>query len=313
MTIPAAGRKGNTLGQPGGRLMRGKIRAAILAILAAFTAGEGSVAQAQGFPSRPVTLIVPWPAGGTTDIAMRALAGATQKHLGQSIVIENRPGVAGALGPMHMAATATPDGHTISQIPLSLLRAAFLTKMTFDPTGELTYIIGLTGYTFGVVVQHDSSWNSFQELLTDAKARPGTIRYGSPGGGTTPHMTMVQIARRQNINWIHIPFKGSSEVTNAILGGHIDAVADGTSWGPMVNAGELRLLVTWGAHRTTNWPSVPTLNEIGIDLVANAPYGLAGPKGMDPKIVAILHDAFKKGMAEPSYVSALRQLDQVPF
>jgi tripartite-type tricarboxylate transporter receptor subunit TctC len=124
---------------------------------------------------------------------------------------------------------------------------------------------------------------------------------------------MVQIARRQNIDWIHVPFKGSSEVTNAILGGHIDAVADGTSWGPMVNAGELRLLVTWGAHRTTNWPSVPTLNEIGIDLVANAPYGLAGPKGMDPKIVAILHDAFKKGMAEPSYASALRQLDQVPF
>ena len=73
-------------------------------------------------------------------------------------------------------------------------------------------------------MQHDSSWNSFQELLTDAKARPGTIRYGSPGGGTTPHMTMVQIARPQNINWIHIPFKGSSEVTNAILGGHIDAV-----------------------------------------------------------------------------------------
>jgi len=281
--------------------------------LAAFTAWAHSVAQAQGFPTRPVALIVPWPAGGTTDIAMRALAAATQTHLGQSIVIENKPGASGGLGPMQMAATATPDGHTISQIPLSLLRAALLTRTTFDPARDLTYIIGLTGYTFGVVVKHDSSWKTFEDLLTDAKARPGTIRYGSPGGGTTPHLTMVQIARRQNIDWIHVPFKGSSEVTNAILGGHIDAVADGTSWGPMVNAGELRLLVTWGAHRTTNWPSVPTLIEIGIDLVANAPYGLAGPKGMDPKVVGILHDAFKKGMADLSYTSVLGQLDQEPF
>jgi tripartite-type tricarboxylate transporter receptor subunit TctC len=289
----------------------GPVLGAVLA--AAACTAEGSAALAQNFPTKPVSLIVPWPAGGTTDIAMRALAAATEKHLGQSIVIENRPGVSGTLGPTQMAATARPDGHTVAQIPLSLFRVALLTNTMLDPSTDLTYVIGLTGYTFGVVVRSDAPWATFRDLLADAKVRPGKINYGSPGGRTTPHITMVQIARQQGIDWIHVPFKGSSEATNAIVGGHVDATADGTSWGPLVNAGTLRLLVTWGARRTKNWPTVPTLKEFGIDIVTNAPYGLAGPKGMDPKVVKILHDAFKKGMEEPSYAAALTQLDQEPF
>ena len=289
--------------------MRERLRAAILAAAIAFST---SVGHAQSFPTRPLTLIVPWPAGGTTDIAMRALAAATEKHLGQSIIVENRNGASGALGPMQMAASVKPDGLTVAQIPLSLFHVALLTKTTFDPIVDLTYIIGLTGYTFGVVVRSDAPWKTFQELLADARVRPGKINYGSPGFGTTPHLTMVQIAKHQGINWVHVPFKGSSETTNAILGGHVDAVADGTSWGPMVNAGQLRLLITWGPQRTKNWSAVPILIEAGIDVVVNAQYGLAGPKGLDPKIVKVLHDGFKKGMEEPSYVAALRQLDQEP-
>ena len=100
---------------------------------------------------------------------------------------------------------------------------------------------------------------------------------------------------------------------NALLGGHINADADSTSWAPQVNAGQFRLLVTWGAQRTKNWPDVPTLKEIGIDLVANSPFGIAGPKGMDPRVVAILHDAFKKGMEEPSYIAEMNKFDQEPF
>jgi hypothetical protein len=104
---------------------------------------SGAMAQAQSFPTRPVTLIVPWPAGGTTDVAVRALAKATERHLGQPIVVENRAGASGTLGPMHMAATEKPDGYTLAQIPLSLLRASLLTKTTFEPTKDLTYVIGL--------------------------------------------------------------------------------------------------------------------------------------------------------------------------
>ena len=288
----------------------------VLGVAAAIVAALGilsSAAQARDFPTRPVTLIVPWPAGGTTDIAIRALAAATEAHLGQPIIIANKPGASGTLGPMQMAATATADGYTIAQIPLNVFRAPFVKNTTFDPSRDLSYVIGLTGYTFGVVVRSDAPWKRFQDLLADAKARPGKITYGSPGVGTTPHVVMAQIAEMGNIDWIHVPFKGTSETINAVLGSHVDAVADGSAWGPMVNDGKLRLLVTWGATRTVNWPSVPTLKDIGIDIVANAPYGLAGPKNMDPGIVKVLHDAFKNGMTEPSYVAALKGLDQEPF
>jgi tripartite-type tricarboxylate transporter receptor subunit TctC len=272
-----------------------------------------NAARAHDFPTRPVTVIVPWAAGGTTDVAIRALAAATEKYLGQSIVIVNKPGASGTLGPMQMAATAAPDGYSVAQIPLNVFRVPFVRQTAFDPGKDLSYIIGLTGYTFGVVVRSDAPWKTFQDLLADARARPGQITYGSPGVGTTPHIVMAQIAKSRDINWINVPFKGTSETIDAVLGGHVNAVADGSGWAPMVNEGKLRLLITFGATRTANWPTVPTLTEIGVKIIANAPYGLAGPKDMDPKIVRTLHDAFKNGMMEPSYLAVLKRLDQEPF
>jgi tripartite-type tricarboxylate transporter receptor subunit TctC len=285
-----------------------KCVASILAVLA--FAGS---AQAQQFPTRPVTLIVPWPAGGSTDIGMRALANATEKHLGQPIVIENRAGAGGTIGPGGMASSAKPDGYTVSQLPITVFRMPFIQKTSFDPTKDFTYIIHVTGYTFGVVVKSDSPWKTFQEFLADAKANPGKIDYGSPGVGTSLHITMEQIAKQQGIKWTHIPFKGNAENMNALMGGHIHAVADSTGWGPLVNAGTFRLLVTWGAERTKNWPDVPTLKETGINMVSNSPFGIGGPKGMDPAVVKILHDAFKKGMEEQSYKDAMVKLDQEAF
>ena len=271
------------------------------------------LARAQDYPTRPVTLIVPWPAGGTTDVALRALATATEKYLGQSIVVENRAGASGTLGPANMAATAKPDGYTISQLPITVFRQPFMTKTSFDPARDFTYIIGLTGYTFGVVVRSDAPWKTFPELLAAAKANPSTITYGTSGAGTTPHITMEQIAKQQDIKLVHVPFKGSAESTTALLGSHIHAIADSTGWAPQVNDGKFRLLVSWGATRTKNWPNVPTLKEVGIDMVSNSPYGLGGPKGMAPEIVKILHDAFKKGLDEPSTVAAMTQFDQERF
>src|SRR6185369_1631820 len=198
----------------------------------------------------PVTLIVPWPAGGSTDIGMRALADASQKHLGQPIVIENRPGASGTLGPAQMAATSKPDGYTVSQIPITVFRLPATTKTSFDPTKDFTYILNVTGYTFGVVVKSDAPWKTFQDLLADAKANPGKIKYGTPGTGTSLHVTMEQIARLQGIKWVQVPFKGNAETNAAVLGGHVNAVADSTGWGPLVASNDLRLLVTWGAVRT---------------------------------------------------------------
>jgi tripartite-type tricarboxylate transporter receptor subunit TctC len=291
--------------------MTTKLKVFAAALLAAL-AGAAS-AQAQNFPTRPVTLVVPWPAGGTTDVTMRALATATEKHLGQPIVIENRPGAGGVLGPVNMAANAAPDGYTVAQIPITIFRFPFMRKTTFDPTKDLTYVIGLTGYTFGVVVKSDSPWKTFPELVAYAKSNPGKVDYGTPGAGTSLHITMEQIAKATGARWTHVPFKGSAETTNALMGGHIHAVADASGWAPLVNSGALRLLVTWGARRTKTWPDVPTLKEVGIDMVSNSPFGIAGPRGMDPKIVQVLHDAFRKGMQEASYSETMVKFDQEEF
>jgi tripartite-type tricarboxylate transporter receptor subunit TctC len=199
-------------------------------------------ARAENFPARPVTLIVPWPAGGSTDVGMRALAGAAEKHLGQSIVVENRPGGSGTLGPGQMAATAKPDGYTIAQIPITVFRFPFMQKTSFDPATDFTYIIGVSGYTFGVVVRDDASWKTFRDLIADARANPTRINYGTPGAGTSLHITMEQIAKQQGIKWTHVPFKGNADSMNALLGGHIHAVADSSGWAQLVNAGRFRLL-----------------------------------------------------------------------
>src|ERR1044072_9386505 len=133
-------------------------------LLAAAIVFLSSIAQAQQFPTRPVTLIVPWPPGGSTDIALRALATATEKHLGQSIVIENRPGAAGPLGPANMAVSARPDGYTVAQLPISVFRSPYIQKASFDPAKDFTYVIHLTGYTFGVVVRADSPFKTFNDM-----------------------------------------------------------------------------------------------------------------------------------------------------
>ena len=281
----------------------------LAAAVVAFAAG----AQAQQFPTRPVTLIVPWPAGGSTDIGMRALAAATEKHLGQPIVIENKPGAAGTIGPANMAASARPDGYTVAQLPITVFRLPFIQKTSFDPTKDFTYVIHVTGYTFGVVVKADAPWKTFQELLDYAKANPGKINYGTPGAGSSLHITMEQIAKMKGVKWTQVPFKGAADSMNALLGGHIDVVSDSTGWAGSVNAGSARLLVTWGAARTKNWPEVPILKEIGIDLISNSPFGIGGPKGMDPAVVKVLHDAFKKGMEEQSYKDSMVKLDQEAY
>ena len=287
------------------------MKKAILLALGIFAFATG--AHAQQFPNRPVTLIVPWPAGGSTDIGMRALATATEKHLGQSIVIENWPGAGGTIGPANMAANARPDGYTVAQLPITVFRLPFIQKTSFDPTKDFTYVIHITGYTFGIVVKADAPWKTFADLLEYAKANPGKINYGTPGAGTSLHVTMEQIAKQKGIKWTQVPFKGVAESMNALLGGHIDVVSDSTGWAGSVNAGAARLLVTWGAARTKNWPEVPILKEVGVDMISNSPFGIGGPKGMDPAVVKVLHDAFKKGMEEQSYKDSMAKLDQEAF
>ena len=270
-------------------------------------------ALAQAYPSRPVTFIVPWPPGGSTDLVMRSLSVIAEKHLGQRLVIENKPGVSGTMGAQALAQSARPDGYTISQMPITVFRLPHMMKTAFDPSTDFTYIIHLTGYTFGVVVRADSPWKTWGDLVAHAKANPGKVTYATPGNGTSLHITMENIAQTLGIKWVQVPFKGYADAAQALLGGHVDVHSDSTGWAEQVNSGRLRLLVTWGAQRTKRWPNVPTLKELGHPIVSNSPFGIAGPKGMDPAVVKVLHDAFKKALEDPEFQKTLEKFDQEAY
>jgi len=266
-------------------------------------------ALAQGFPNRPITLICPWPAGGSTDTHLRKLAELAGKHLGQPVIVENKPGFGGNLGPSAMAASARPDGYTISQLTISAFRLPHMQKVDWDPLRDYTYIIGVSGYAFGVVVKSDSPFKTFNDLLGYAKAHPGELSYGSTGNGTSPHLLMEEVGNKAGVKFLHVPFKGNADSTQALMGGHVMAQSDSTSWGKFVDAGTFRLLATFGDERT-RW-GAPTAKELGYDVVSYSPYGIVGPKGMDPKVVKVLHDAFKKAIDDPENRKVLQQLDQV--
>lgn len=267
------------------------------------------LAVAQSFPERPIRLIVPWPAGGSTDVSMRVLATIAARHLGQPIVVENRPGAAGTLGVTALT-QAKPDGYTLAQLPMGVFRVPHMQKVSWDPLRDLTYVIGVSGYTYGLVVRADSPWKTLKDYLDDARKRPDEITYGTAGVGGTPHLNTEQLAAATGVRLRHVPFKGTADNLQAVLGGHVMSASEATGWGPYVDSGQLRLLATWGAERATRWPNAPTFKELGIDLVSSAPYGIGGPAGMEPKIVAALHDAFRKAMNDPEHLAVLARYDQ---
>ena len=277
--------------------------------LAALALAAGAAAAQQGYPNRAVTLIVPWPAGGSTDTHLRKLAELASKHLGQPIVVENKPGAGGMLGPAGMARNAAPDGYTLSQITVGAFRQPVMQKVDWDPIRDFTYIIGVSGYTFGMVVKADSPFKTFNDLIAYAKANPGKLSYGSTGTGTSPHLLVEEVAAKAGVELLHVPFKGNADSTQALLGGHVMAQSDATGWGKFVDQGAFRLLVTFGEQRA-RW-GAPTAKELGYDVVSYSPYGIVGPKGMDPRVVKVIHDAFKKAIDDPENRKVLEQLDQV--
>jgi tripartite-type tricarboxylate transporter receptor subunit TctC len=284
-------------------------RTAILAGGAALVLPHGAL-RAQAFPSRPITLLCAFPAGGPTDQVMRAMAEVAARELKQSIIVENKPGGGGTIAPL-AAKVAKPDGYTLSQMPLGVFRIPHMQKSPqLDPLKDFTYVINLTGYTFGLVVPAGAPWKTLKDYVDDAKKNPGKIDYGSTGTGTTPHLAMEEFSQKAGIKLTHVPYKGSAELMAAILGGHLMSVSDSTGFAPQVEAGKLRLLATFGSKRTKRWPDVPTLAELGYDTISDSPFGIAGPAGMDAATVKVLHDAFRKSLDDPKVLGLLERYDQ---
>ena len=268
-----------------------------------------AIIRAQAFPARPIKYICPWPAGGSTDIVMRAFAESAGKALGQTMLVENKPGAGGTLGAIELV-NARPDGYTLAQLPQGVFRIPHMQKVQFDTLKDFTWIACLTGYTFGLVVPAASPIRSVKELVEYARANPEKFTYGHTGNGTSPHLAVEEFAQRAGIKLQPIPFKGNAENMQAVLGGHVMGASDATGWGPHVDAGKLRLLATYGSKRTKRWPNVPTLDELGYKTVSDSPFGVGGPKGMDPAVVKTLHDAFRKTLDDPAVIAVLDKYDQ---
>jgi tripartite-type tricarboxylate transporter receptor subunit TctC len=287
------------------------VRSVAMAVVVAAGLAFPASADAQEFPTKPITLIVPFPAGGPTDLALRALGEAASKHLGQPIIVENKSGGAGTVGPATMAATAKPDGYTIAQMPITVYRLPLMQETTWKPE-DFSYIIHLTGYVFAHIAAADTPFKTWADVVDYAKKNPGKLTYGSSGTGGSPHLGTEQVAEKDGIKLTHVPFKGAAELHAAVAGGHVMVGAGGASSKQIVDAGKARFLNVWTAKRQKSFPDVPTLQELGYPFVIDSPFGIAGPKGMDPKIVQKLHDAFKKAIEEPSVIEVLDRFEMVP-
>ena len=274
-----------------------------------FVISASAHAQAESFPSRPVTLIVPFQAGISVDLLFRSMAEVAGRHLGQTVVVENKPGGSATLGPATMASTAKPDGYTIAQIAMPVLRMVHLQKVSYDPLKDFSWIMQVGGYTVGVVAPASGPFKTWKDMIDFAKANPGKLTYTSPGPVTINAIAMELIARQEGTRFSHIPGKGAGESTAALLGGHIMINVESPGWASMVESGQLRLLALLNSKRSKKWPDAPSINELGYDYDFNAPFGLAGPKGMDPAVVRKLHDAFKKAYDDPKVVELFERFD----
>lgn len=277
-------------------------------VVAAFAAP--SLGRASGFPDRPIRLIVPWAPGGSTDGQMRALAEIAGRELGQPVVIENRPGARGTLGAAILHAQARPDGYTIGQIHQGVLSQPFMSRSaTWDAATDFTYIMAITGYLSGLVVREEAPWRDWKALMNHMRANPGRVSIGTSGVGGASHLVMAQLMEAERAEWLHVPYRGVAETTTALLSGQVDAIADSSGWAPHVDAGRMRILAIWANERAKRFPDAPTIRELGHDIGGTAPYGLAGPKGLDPAVVKVLHDAFRKAMFDPAHLAMLQRFD----
>ena len=260
-----------------------------------------AIARAQGdFPNHQIRLVIPWPPGASADAFLRSIADQAGKRLGQTVVPDNKPGANATLSALALK-DGKPDGYTLGQIHTGSFRAQLMMdKPTYDTLTDFTYIIQLSGSVHGIVVRADSPWQTLEQLLADAKANPGKLNYGTFGQASVQNMTMVDLQKRWGVEMTHVPYKGGSDLYQGLLSKQIEVVADASGWIPLVQAGQFRLLVVWGSNRMKLFPDVRTLRETGVDIAVNSPYGVCGPKGMDPAVVKKLHDAMKGALYDPA-------------
>jgi tripartite-type tricarboxylate transporter receptor subunit TctC len=286
-----------------------KMLIGVMAIVSFFYGFECRATAAE-YPSKPINLIICHPPGGSADVVGRPLANAASKYLGQPIILENKGGGGGTAGPQWVAKRA-PDGYTIGVMLNSTLIAYHMGKLNFNPITDLTCIMTYASTLQGIVVRADSPWKTLSDLIEYSKKNPGKVSYTSSGFGTTAHIPIENLAvAAGGIKWVHIPSNGGAEMVPALLGGHVDFMSGSSAnWMGLVLAGQFRILATYGSKRSSRFPQIPTIQEIGYDVVERNSHTLIGPKGIAKPVVQKVYDAFKRAQNDPGYMGVLKNLD----
>lgn len=260
------------------------------------------------FPTKPIQLQLPFPAGGMFDSVLRALAEAAAKDLGQPVILMHRAGAGGVTGVSSLTSLGDADGYTLGVMHNSVIRWPHMNKVNWDPRTDFTYLMGLANLSTGIAVSADAPWKTLAELLAEARAKPGQLSWGNVGAISANRIYGERLARATGTKFNFIPFKGGNEQLTAVVGRHLDVYGD-PGFGAMARGGKLRVLATFTEQRLPAWPNVPTLRELGHDLVVQSPFGLVAPKNMDPAVRARLQSAFQKAAQDPAYRRILEDFD----
>jgi len=270
---------------------------AILLLLTIALAGLAAPAPA-AYPERPVKLIVPWPAGGDTDSIFRPFAPLLQKHLGATVVIANVTGASGTAGARE-AKNSPPDGYTLYAVH-DYIHSTYWTGVADVAYTDFEPICSISATPSILTASPKTKWTTFQEMVADAKARPGQITVGATLGSTS-HFFPALIEKAVGIKFKYVSYEGLAPRMNAILGGHIDLTDSNLTQKAKVDAGQLKFLAAATEKRLAEAPNVPTLRELGVDVVYAVTRGLMVPKGTPPEIIARLDEACRKAAAEPKF------------
>ncbi len=285
---------------------------------AALTLAAPWAARAQGnWPTRTVTMIVPFPPGGQADLAARPVASALEKLLGHSVIVETRGGGGGSIGNA-AAARAAPDGYTLlmSLSSLVVLPAAdkIMGRTPAYEASQLTPIARVLADPTLLAVPASAPWKTLAELIEDAKKRPGVIPYGSSGTYGTLHVSMEMFANAAGVKLLHVPFQGAGPAVKALLSGEVQALASAPGvLKSHVDAGTVRVLANWGGERIASFPDLPTFKELGFpDVEFYIWAGLFAPNGLPDAILQRLGEAMKQAMADPSVTRAYEAAGSPP-
>ena len=284
-------------------------RKALLALSSLALAGPAAAQPA--FPSRPIQLVLPFPAGGSMDPIFRSLAEAASRELGQPVVLMHKPGAGGVMGTAALASMSEADGYTLAVMHNSVIRAPLVQKVNFDPRTDFSYVLGLFNLITGICVAQDAPWQNLGELLADAKKRPGALSWGTVGAISINRIVAERMARMAGTSFNMVPFKGGGEAFTALIGRHLDVYGD-PGFGAQVRGGKVRLLATFTDEPLKTHPGVPTVKSQGFDLSIDSPMGLVAPKNLPPAVAQRLSAAFRKAAVDPVYRTQLENFDMQP-